>query len=101
VNLKISLPLEKIQSFCKDHHIRKLSFFGSILREDFGPNSDVDILVEFEKGTKIGFFRFVQLENQLRQIIGRKVDLKTPNALSPFFRGEVLKEAEVSYEQTK
>jgi len=101
VNLKISLPLEKIQSFCKDHHIRKLSFFGSILREDFGPNSDVDILVEFEKGTKIGFFRFVQLENQLSQIICRKVDLKTPNALSPFFRGEVLKEVEVSYEQTK
>jgi predicted nucleotidyltransferase len=93
---KIIIPKEKIADFCRRHHIGKLSFFGSVLREDFGPRSDVDVLVEFEPGHIPGF-AFFGMEIELSEILGRKVDLHTPNFLSSYFRDKVLEEAEVQY----
>ena len=95
--LKIPANREKIAAFCKKHHIRKFAFFGSVLREDFGPESDVDVLVEFEKGHSVGFFGFFGMEQELTEIVGRKVDLNTAGFLSPYFRNEVLKEANYQY----
>jgi hypothetical protein len=94
-NMKI--PKKKIDEYCKKHHIRKLSFFGSVLREDFKPASDVDVLVEFEPGQVVGFIRLAGLEIELSKILGHKVDLRTPEELSPYFRQEVIDIAEVQY----
>ena len=88
----IEIPKDKIADFCKLNRIRRLALFGSALREDFGPDSDVDVLVEFEPGTRVGL-RFFELERHLSEIIGRKVDLNTPGFLSRYFRDEVLEEA--------
>jgi len=88
---------EKIADFCRKHHIRKLAFFGSVLREDFRPESDVDVLVEFEPGYPVGLLRFARIERELSELLGRKVDLNTAGFLSPYFRDEVLKEAEIQY----
>ena len=97
---KIPIPTEKIAQFCHRHHIRKLSLFGSVLREDFGPKSDVDVLVEFEPNHIPGLLRFVGMEIELSELLGsRKVDLNTPKFLSPYFRDKVLAEAEVHYVQ--
>ena len=97
---KIPIPTEKIAQFCHRHHIRKLSLFGSVLREDFGPKSDVDVLVEFEPNHIPGLLRFVGMEIELSELLGsRKVDLNTPKFLSPYFRDQVLAEAEVHYVQ--
>lgn len=90
---------QKIAEFCRRHHIRKLAFFGSVLRNDFGPESDVDVLVEFEPGHVPGL-AFLSMEEELSGILGRKVDLNTPGFLSPYFRERVLSEAEVQYVQT-
>ena len=88
---RIKFPRDKIASFCKKHHIRKLSIFGSVLRDDFGPNSDIDILVEFEPGKTPGFFHLFDMEEELSAILGgRKVDIRTPEDLSHYFREEVL-----------
>jgi predicted nucleotidyltransferase len=97
---KIIVPEEKIADFCKRNHIRKLSLFGSVLRGDFGPDSDVDVLVEFEAGHVPGFFRLFDLEKELSSLFdGRKVDLRTPEDLSRHFRNEVVEKAEVQYAQ--
>ncbi|MGH7844156.1 MAG: nucleotidyltransferase family protein [Candidatus Binatia bacterium] len=89
-----------IADFCRRHRIRKLSLFGSLLRDDFGPNSDVDVLVEFEPDARVGFFKLYDLEQELSQLLGgRRVDINTPNSLSKHFREEVLAEAEVLYVQ--
>ncbi len=97
---KIKVPKEKIGDFCRQHGIRKLAFFGSILRNDFGPDSDVDVLVEFEPGAAVSFFKLYDLEQELSGILGgRKVDLNTPRSLSKYFRDEVLAEAEVEFVQ--
>ena len=93
---KIPIDQDKIAEFCRRHHIRKLALFGSVLRDDFGPNSDVDVLVEFEPGHVPGL-AFLAMEAELSEILGRKVDLNTPNFLSPYFRDLVLTEAEVYY----
>ena len=93
----IDLPKEAIRKFCKKHHVRRLSLFGSALRDDFTKNSDVDILVEFEPGHPVGFFRLSGMELELSKIIQRKVDLRTPAELSRYFRQEVLNTAEVQY----
>ena len=74
---RIDLPRERIAAFCRRHHIRKLAFFGSVLREDFRSNSDVDVLVEFESGF-VPRLEFFALENELSEILGRKVDLNSP-----------------------
>jgi hypothetical protein len=93
-------PQEKIVDFCKRHHIRKLALFGSFLRDDFGPESDIDVLVEFEPGQTVGFFKLFDLEEELSNLFGgRKVELNTPNSLSRYFRQEVLRSAEVQYAQ--
>lgn len=97
---KIIVPNEKIADFCRRNHIRKLSLFGSVLRSDFGPDSDVDVLVEFETAHVPGFFRLFDLEKELSALFdGRKVDLRTPEDLSRYFRNEVIAKAEVKYAQ--
>jgi predicted nucleotidyltransferase len=96
---KIYIPDKKIFEFCRRHHVRRLSFFGSVLRDDFQPGSDVDILVEFEPGTRMGMIRLAGLELELGEILGRKVDLNTPGFLSEYYREQVLAQAEVQYEQ--
>lgn len=92
----VALPEPEIAAFCQRHHITKLSLFGSILRDDFGPQSDIDILVEFEAGhvPGLGFFA---LQDELSDLLGRKVDLHTPQFLSPYFRAQVQTEAQVHY----
>jgi predicted nucleotidyltransferase len=94
---QITLPKDKIEDFCRRHHIRKLSLFGSVLRGDFRPESDVDMLVEFEPGYSVGLIRLAGMEIELSNIIGRKVDLRTPAELSRYFRQKVLDMAEVQY----
>ncbi len=81
---------------CRRHHIRKLSLFGSVLRDDFGPDSDVDVLVEFEPGRTPGL-AFFGMEIELSEILGRKVDLNTVGFLSPYFKDRVLAEAQIQY----
>jgi len=93
---KIELPRDEIARFCKRNRIRKLSIFGSALRGDFRPDSDVDVLVEFEPGHVPGL-AFFAMQNELSDILGRKVDLNTPQFLSRYFREQVLAEAEVQY----
>jgi len=94
--IKIKIPREKLAEFCQRHHIRKLAFFGSVLREDFGPDSDVDILVEFEPGHVPGL-AFFAMQDELSRILGRKVDLNTAGFISKYFRDEVLSESKVEY----
>jgi len=95
---RIDVPREKIAEFCRRRRIRRLALFGSVLRDDFCPESDVDVLVEFEEGGRVGL-AFFAIERELSEILGRKVDLSTPACLSPYFREEVLAEAEVEYDQ--
>jgi len=92
----ISLPRTRLEEFCRRNHIRRLALFGSVLRDDFRPESDVDVLVEFEPGTRIGL-RFFTLERELSELLGRKVDLHTPGFLSRYFVNEVLAEARDLY----
>ncbi len=89
---------EVLKRFCHRHHIRRLSFFGSAVRDDFGPQSDVDVLVEFEPGHTPGLDFFL-MEAELSQLLGRKADLQTINFLSPDIRPSVLAEAVPAYEQ--
>jgi len=96
---QIEIPKKEIEAFCRKHGIRKLSFFGSVLREDFGPESDVDVLVDFEPGQVVGLLRLAGMEIELSGILKRKVDLRTPAELSRYFRQEVLDSAEVQYAQ--
>ncbi|MBI3076095.1 MAG: nucleotidyltransferase family protein [Deltaproteobacteria bacterium] len=92
-------PKDKIAEFCRRNHIRRLFFFGSVLRDDFRPESDVDVLVEFDPGHVPGL-AFFAMERELSEILGRKVDLNTPGFLSPHFRKEALATAELQYEQS-
>jgi hypothetical protein len=93
----ITLEREKVAEFCRRHHIRKLALFGSVLRKDFRPDSDVDVLVEFEPGHIVGLIRLAGMERELTALIGRKADIRTPADLSRYFRDEVLATAEVLY----
>ena len=95
---RISIPKDRIVEFCKRHQVRRLSLFGSVLREDFGPESDVDILVEFKPNTRMGLIQLSGLEIELGKIIGRKVDLNTPGFLSKYYRDQILTEADVQYD---
>jgi len=92
----LAIPKVKIAEFCQRHNISKLSLFGSALRDDFRPDSDVDVLVEFEPGHVPGL-AFFDMEAELSAILGRKVDLNTAGFLSRYFRDQVLKEARVQY----
>lgn len=94
----VEIPGEEIAGFCRRHRIQKLSLFGSVLREDFRSDSDIDVLVEFEPGHTPGFFGLSRLEEELGQLFGgRKVDLRTPEDLSRYFRREVLRHAQAQY----
>jgi hypothetical protein len=95
--VRLQLDRSRLAEFCQHNHIRRLSFFGSVLREDFGPDSDVDVLVEFDPEAKVGLLRMAALEAELSRIIGRKVDMRTAADLSRYFRDEVVAEAEVQY----
>jgi uncharacterized protein len=94
---RIKLPQDRIAEFCQRHRIRRLSLFGSALRDDFTPDSDVDLLIEFEEGATVGLIRLSAMEIELGEILGRKADLRTPNDLSRYFRDQVLRSAEVQY----
>jgi uncharacterized protein len=96
MSVAIGIDLHRIAEFCRVNHIRKLALFGSVLRSDFTTDSDVDVLVEFEP-EHIPGLAFFGMEDELSEILGRKVDLNTPGFLSPYFRDEVLAEAEVLY----
>ncbi|MBW2250037.1 MAG: nucleotidyltransferase family protein [Deltaproteobacteria bacterium] len=95
---RISIPKDRIAEFCVRNRVRRLSLFGSVLREDFGPDSDVDILVEFEPGARMGLIRLSGLEIELGKIVGRKVDLNTLGFLSKYYREQILTEADVQYD---
>ena len=92
----IDIPSETIAAFCRRHHIQRLALFGSVLRDDFTSESDLNILVEFEEGHVPGF-GFFGMQEELSEILGRRVDLNTPRFLSRHFRDEVVREAEVLY----
>ena len=94
---RIAVDKVKLAEFCRGHHIRKLSFFGSVLRDDFGAGSDVDVLVEFEPRTRVGL-RFFAMERELSEILGRKVDLNTRGFLSAEILETALAEAEAQYD---
>ena len=94
---RIEIPKETLADFCRRNHIRRLAFFGSVLRDDFTPESDVDVLVEFEPGARVGL-RFFGMERELSEILKHKVDLNTPGFLSKYFRDNVIAEAEVLYD---
>ena len=94
---RIDIPKDKVADFCRQHHIRKLALFGSALREDYRPDSDVDVLVEFERGHPVGLIRLARIERELSELLGHSVDLNTEGFLSPYFRDQVLEEAEVHY----
>jgi predicted nucleotidyltransferase len=93
---RIHIPQAEIEAFCRKHHIRRLALFGSVLRDDFTDESDIDVLVEFEPGHTPGL-AFFSMQRELSEILGRQVDLNTPGFLSPYFRDEVLAEAEDRY----
>ncbi len=96
MSARIPIDRERVADFCRRHHIRKLSLFGSVIRDDFTPSSDVDVLVEFEPGHVPGL-AFFSMERELSALLGRRVDLNTPGFLSRYFRDEVLREAEPLY----
>ncbi len=94
----IDIPKERIAEFCRRNHIRRLALFGSVLRDDFTPESDVDVLVDFEPDARVGLLGLARMEIELSELLGRRVDLNTPGFLSDYFRDEVLTEAEIQYD---
>ena len=101
MNPQISVSKTALATFCQEHGIKRLAIFGSALREDFGPESDIDVLVEFEPNRIPGLLGIAGMELELSELFtGRKVDLRTPEDLSPYFRQDVLATAEVQYDQT-
>ena len=92
----VAIDREALAAFCRRHGIRRLAVFGSALRDDFGPHSDIDVLVEFESGRTPGL-AFFAIQDELSQKFGRVVDLNTPASLSRYFRDEVLAEAQDQY----
>lgn len=94
---RLRIPREALAKFCRRNHVRRLAIFGSALRDDFGPESDVDVLVEFEEGHVPGLLTMAGLEAELSRIMGRRVDLRTPAELSRHFREQVLREADNQY----
>ncbi|MCD4699254.1 MAG: nucleotidyltransferase family protein [Phycisphaerae bacterium] len=98
MTVKVDADRGRIAQFCREHHIRRLALFGSVLRDDFSPESDIDVLVDFEKGHVPGLFGLTRLERELSGVFeGRKIDLRTPEDISRYFRENVLAEAEVQY----
>jgi predicted nucleotidyltransferase len=96
VAIQIPVNLDRIADFCRRYHIRSLAVFGSVLRDDFRPESDVDVLVQFEDGHTPGW-EFFDLEDELSDLLGRRVDLNTPGFISRSFRQRVLEGAQILY----
>ena len=94
---RIDIPKDAVAAFCRKHYIRKLAFFGSVLHDDFQPGSDIDVLVEFDPMRPVGLIRLAGIQRELSAVLGRPVDLNTEGFLSPYFRDEVLREAEIHY----
>jgi len=98
MNKNLTINKDKLADFCERHYIKRLAIYGSALRDDFGPQSDVDVLVEFLPGHVPGFFRLFEMEEELSDLLGgRKVDMRTPEDLSRYFRDKVVAEAQVQY----
>jgi predicted nucleotidyltransferase len=96
---RLKVDREAVAAFCTRHGIRRLALFGSVLRADFRPDSDVDVLVEFEPDVTVGLITLAGMEAELAELLGRRVDLRTAAELSPYFRDQVLAEARVEYAQ--
>ena len=100
MNPQVSVSKPALATFCQAHGIKRLAIFGSALRDGFGPESDIDVLIEFEQGHIPGLLGLAGMELELSELFtGRKVDLRTPEDLSPYFRQDVLDTAEVQYDQ--
>jgi predicted nucleotidyltransferase len=99
MSVQIEIPKQKIAEFCRANHIRRMALFGSVLRDDFTPESDVDVLVDFEPGVRVGMITLAGVEINLSQLLGRRAEMHTAKGLDPHFRDEVLGLAEVQYEQ--
>jgi hypothetical protein len=97
-HIEEKVPRVKLMEFCRSNHIHKMSLFGSALRDELRPDSDIDLLVEFEKSHVPGLITLAGMEIELSEMLSRKVDLRTPGDLSRHFRDEVIAEAEVQYE---
>lgn len=97
MSLQTEIPRDRIAQFCRRHHIRRLMVFGSAIHGSLRPDSDIDILVEFDPEHVPGLLGMARLERELSYLLGRKVDLRTPEDLSRYFREDVLKEAEIQY----
>jgi predicted nucleotidyltransferase len=98
MNKNIVIAEDKLREFCERHYIRRLAIFGSALRDDFGPNSDVDVLVDFMPGHTPGFFKLFEMEEELSGLLGgHKIDMRTPEDLSRYFRDKVVATAQVQY----
>lgn len=97
MSLRIEVDQDQIADFCRRHHIKKLAFFGSVLRDDFRSDSDVDVLVEYEPDARVSLLDAAGQEIELSEVLGRKVDLRTPEDLSRYFRDKVVAGAEVRY----
>ncbi len=96
---RIEVPTEEVAEFCRRNRIRRLALFGSVIRDDFRPDSDIDVLVEFQPDARVGFFELFAMERELSGILGgREVEISTPQCLSKYFRNEVLTEAEIQYD---
>ena len=97
-SLEQKMSRDKLIEFCKRNYIKKLSLFGSALHGSLHPDSDIDLLVEFEEGHTPGLFSIVRMEMELADALGRKVDLRTPEDLSKYFREEVIRNAKLEYQ---
>jgi uncharacterized protein len=95
---RIDIPRAQIGDFCRCRHIRWLALFGSVLRDDFRPDSDIDVLIEFEADHRYTYFTLAQLEGELGELLGRRVDLHVRKSLHPFLRDKVLDQAEAVYD---
>jgi len=93
----VTIEESRLAAFCRDNHIARLSLFGSVLRDDFGPESDIDVLVEFEPSEVITLLDMARMQDELTALFGRQVDLRTPQELSRYFRDDVLAGAVVQY----
>lgn len=91
------IPRHELEGYCRRNHITKLSLFGSALRGELKAESDIDVLVEFDKEHIPGLLGIARMENELTEMVGRKVDLRTPAELSRYFREDVLSKAQVEY----
>ena len=99
MSVKIGFAKDKLAEFCRRNLIRRLALFGSVLRDDFGPDSDVDVLVEFEPSARVGLITLAGIEIELSELLGRRADIHTVKGLNPHFRDEVLRSAEAQYDQ--